>query len=61
MKPEFNQQQTDWLAETEELDDIEASQVNGGGSPYPSTESLLLDLLNRTDKEIRNSGNRESN
>ncbi|VEP13191.1 hypothetical protein H1P_1890006 [Hyella patelloides LEGE 07179] len=30
MKSEKNQQQTNWLAETEELNDVEASQVNGG-------------------------------
>ncbi|VEP13190.1 hypothetical protein H1P_1890005 [Hyella patelloides LEGE 07179] len=31
MKPEFNQQQTNWISQVEELDDSEASQVNGGG------------------------------
>ena len=32
MKPQ-NEQQLDWLAQTEELNDIEASQVNGGMTP----------------------------
>jgi hypothetical protein len=27
---ELNNQQTDWLAQTEEINDTEASQVNGG-------------------------------
>jgi hypothetical protein len=30
MNSEFNNYQTDWLAQTEELKDIEASKVNGG-------------------------------
>ena len=33
MKPEFNNQQSDWLNQTEELNDLEAAQVNGGSAP----------------------------
>jgi hypothetical protein len=32
MNSELHNQQSDWLAQTEELNDIEASQVNGGES-----------------------------
>jgi hypothetical protein len=30
MNSELNNHQTDWLAQTEEINDTEASQVNGG-------------------------------
>jgi hypothetical protein len=32
MNSDFNNHQTDWLAQTEELKDIEASQFNGGAA-----------------------------
>jgi hypothetical protein len=38
MNSELNNQQTDWLAQTEELNDTEASQVNGGAT-YSSSSS----------------------
>ena len=32
MKPEQNNQQSNWLAETEEVVNAEAAQINGGSS-----------------------------
>lgn len=32
MKDRINSQQSDWLAQTEELNDTEASRINGGAS-----------------------------
>jgi hypothetical protein len=36
MNSELNNYQNDWLAQADELNDIEASQVNGGASPVGS-------------------------
>jgi len=40
MNLEINNQQTDWLAQTEELNDTEASQVNGGEGVAAQIQSL---------------------
>ncbi|VEP13187.1 hypothetical protein H1P_1890002 [Hyella patelloides LEGE 07179] len=60
MKPEINQQQTDWISQVEELDDIEASQVNGGSplnDPSLSVEDkiflLLMQVMSEFDKQIK--------
>jgi hypothetical protein len=38
MNSEHINHQTDWLAQTEELNDTEASQVNGGASAIQSAQ-----------------------
>jgi hypothetical protein len=40
MNSELNNHQTDWLAQTEELNDTEASNVNGGAISAAELEEL---------------------
>jgi hypothetical protein len=44
MNLELNNQQTDWLAKTEELNDTEASQVNGGAVANSAAEQREEEL-----------------
>jgi hypothetical protein len=45
MSSELNNYQTDWLAQTEELNDTEASQVNGGADQYQFDAQLRREEL----------------
>lgn len=49
MNLEPNNQQNDWLSETEALNDIEASQINGGNMSAIAarTESLYSSVLHQ--------------
>jgi hypothetical protein len=49
MNSELNNQQSDWLAQTEELNDTEASQVNGGAS----TEAALAQQEKSSQESIQ--------
>jgi hypothetical protein len=49
---ELNNQQTDWLAKTEELNDIEASQVNGGAVGYSAADQQEDQLRQEEDQLI---------
>ena len=50
MKPEFNNQQSDWLNQTEELNDLEAAQLNGGNTAELAARanSLFQQQLDRS-------------
>ncbi|MEM9509742.1 MAG: hypothetical protein AAGA16_19020 [Cyanobacteria bacterium P01_E01_bin.35] len=45
MQPEFNNQQSDWLNQAEELNDYDAVQVNGGSSLVDQSNALYQSLL----------------
>ena len=46
MKPEQNNQQSNWLAETEEVVNAEAAQINGGAMGATTSSSLQNAIQN---------------
>jgi hypothetical protein len=48
MNSELNNHQTDWIAQAEELNDTEASQVNGGANttnPYQENNEATTAMM----------------
>ena len=45
MHPEFNNLQSDWLNQAEELNDNEAAQVNGGSSLVEQANAIYQSVL----------------